>query len=219
MENRWNLFIGDLDSSVNDSDLWDAFSNYQSLVNARVVLDFETKKSKGYGFLSFASEEEAERVLQEMNKLKIKAREIRLNWAVQKVTRSNTFSKIYNATPEYNCTIYISNYPDTYLDQLSEVFGEFGYVIDIKVYDGFSFVTMDSHHAAALSIMHLNGTLVDGTRLKVAWGKHRFTWESPILVPYPYVYQVPFPNPIMVPFVNMNGQIRYQENQNNQQDQ
>ena len=49
--------------------------------------DLVTLKSKGYGFVAFSSQSEAEKVLETMNGLKIGSRAVRVNWATQKNAR------------------------------------------------------------------------------------------------------------------------------------
>ena len=208
MENKWNLFVGDLGSSVVDSDLWNAFLQYESLVSARVVWDPQTNKSKGYGFVSFSIETDADKALVEMEKKKIKNRQIRLNWAVQRVSQKSkpSYDKTYLITPGNNSTVYIGNIPDSesIYDQLINILQEFGVVIHLKVLKGFAFAKMDSHHAATLAIVNLNGVFLDGVILKVSWGKERYSWQNvlvpqPFVIPYPVVYnnmgmQYAFPN-------------------------
>ena len=223
MESKWNLFVGDLESSVNDNDLWAAFSHYKNLVGARVLVDSESHKSKGYGFVSFASEQEAEQALKEMNKTMINGREIRVNWAVQKVSLKNsTFDRIYNSSSEFNSTVYVGNYPDSIIKELATMFGEFGYVLDLKVCKGFSFVKMDSHHTAALSILNLNGIIIDGSMLKVAWGKEKYSWAqfmpSQVYMYPSYLYNAPFAYPNIIQPI-ANDHMRIKGNQENTQTQ
>lgn len=59
------LFCGNLSNSVNDDLLRGAFSEYRSISQARVIRDSFTKKSKGYGFVSFADGREFLRALKE----------------------------------------------------------------------------------------------------------------------------------------------------------
>jgi len=57
-----HIFIGDLSSDVNEQALKDAFKNYQSIADVRVMYDKETGKSRGYGFIVFRSKEDADQV-------------------------------------------------------------------------------------------------------------------------------------------------------------
>ena len=68
---EWNeseprLFIGNLAGEVTDESLLKAFAKYPSVTKARVVRDKRTTKSKGYGFVSFASSEDFFNAAKEM---------------------------------------------------------------------------------------------------------------------------------------------------------
>ncbi|KEH35241.1 RNA-binding (RRM/RBD/RNP motif) family protein [Medicago truncatula] len=53
------LFIGGLSYNVDDQSLRDAFTTYGDVVEARVITDRETGRSRGFGFVNFTSEESA----------------------------------------------------------------------------------------------------------------------------------------------------------------
>ncbi len=53
------LFIGDLGQDVTDTALTEALRSWKGFNMARVVMNRLTKKCKGYGFASFATEEDA----------------------------------------------------------------------------------------------------------------------------------------------------------------
>ncbi|GMM35591.1 Pub1 protein [Saccharomycopsis crataegensis] len=80
----FNLFVGDLSSEVNDDLLGKTFGGFQSLTSAHVMWDMQTGRSRGYGFVSFNDQAEAEQALQTMNGEWIGGRQIRLNWASHK---------------------------------------------------------------------------------------------------------------------------------------
>ncbi|MCJ1309675.1 hypothetical protein MMC25_003335 [Agyrium rufum] len=64
---HFRLFVGNLAGEVTDESLLKAFSKYTSVQKARVVRDKRTTKSKGFGFISFASPDDyfhAEREMQ-----------------------------------------------------------------------------------------------------------------------------------------------------------
>ncbi|KAH7866983.1 hypothetical protein Vadar_027408 [Vaccinium darrowii] len=82
-ENDFRLFCGDLGNEVNDDVLSKAFSRFPSFNMARVVRDKRTGKTKGYGFVSFASPSDLATALKEMNGKYVGNRPIKLrksNW-------------------------------------------------------------------------------------------------------------------------------------------
>ncbi|KAA6387483.1 MAG: putative RNA-binding protein 42 [Streblomastix strix] len=82
-ENDFRMWVGDLGNDVTDDILSRAFGSYPSFQKAHVVRDIKTKKSKGYGFLSFGQQEDYLRAFREMNGKYVGSRPLRLrksNW-------------------------------------------------------------------------------------------------------------------------------------------
>ncbi|MED6207441.1 hypothetical protein PIB30_035830 [Stylosanthes scabra] len=77
-EDDYRLFCGDLGNEVNDDVLTKAFSRFPSFNMARVVRDKRTGKTKGYGFVSFASPADLAAALKEMNGKYVGNRPIKL---------------------------------------------------------------------------------------------------------------------------------------------
>ncbi|KAK7269142.1 hypothetical protein RIF29_21858 [Crotalaria pallida] len=77
-EDDYRLFCGDLGNEVNDDVLSKAFSRFPSFNMARVVRDKRTGKTKGYGFVSFASPADLAAALKEMNGKYVGNRPIKL---------------------------------------------------------------------------------------------------------------------------------------------
>ncbi len=75
------LFVGGLDWKLRGQDLRDAFSQYGEVVFARVVLDKETRRSKGFAFVEFANPEDAAKAQAEMNDKELSCRPIRVDFA------------------------------------------------------------------------------------------------------------------------------------------
>ncbi|GIL72024.1 hypothetical protein Vretifemale_2444 [Volvox reticuliferus] len=66
-DNDFRIFVGDLGNEVTDDLLAKSFSKYSSFARAKVVRDQRTKKSKGYGFVSFLDGNDFAKALREMN--------------------------------------------------------------------------------------------------------------------------------------------------------
>ncbi|ODQ81471.1 hypothetical protein BABINDRAFT_159755 [Babjeviella inositovora NRRL Y-12698] len=80
----FNLFVGDLSPEVDDDLLNKTFSKFGNLIQAHVMWDMQTGRSRGYGFVSFSESGDAEAALQTMQGEWISGRAIRLNWASHK---------------------------------------------------------------------------------------------------------------------------------------
>ncbi|MBU2632835.1 RNA-binding protein [Patescibacteria group bacterium] len=61
------LFVGGLSWNTNDATLSEYFSSFGSVISANVVTDRYTGKSRGFGFVEMATEEEAEKAIKEAN--------------------------------------------------------------------------------------------------------------------------------------------------------
>ncbi|CAM6082536.1 unnamed protein product [Calypogeia fissa] len=80
---HFNIFVGDLSPEVTDATLFAAFSVYPSCSDARVMWDQRSGRSRGFGFVSFRSQQEAESALSEMTGKWLGSRPIRCNWATK----------------------------------------------------------------------------------------------------------------------------------------
>lgn len=77
-----SIFVGDLAADVTDTLLQETFSSkYPSVKGAKVVIDANTGRSKGYGFVRFGDESEKSRALTEMNGVYCSSRAMRIGAA------------------------------------------------------------------------------------------------------------------------------------------
>ncbi|KAI4967897.1 hypothetical protein ZWY2020_011203 [Hordeum vulgare] len=90
---HFHIFVGDLSSEVNDATLYACFSTYPScyvsFYDARVMWDNKTGRSRGYGFVSFRNQQEAETAITEMTGKWLGSRQIRCNWATKTSMKRN----------------------------------------------------------------------------------------------------------------------------------
>lgn len=94
----FNVFVGDLASDINDETLNRAFSTFSSLKEAHVMWDMQTSRSRGYGFVTFFDQQDAETALKSMNGQMINGRPVRCNWASHKQMNSATKSRKSNGS-------------------------------------------------------------------------------------------------------------------------
>ncbi|XP_008243500.1 PREDICTED: glycine-rich RNA-binding protein 4, mitochondrial-like [Prunus mume] len=78
------LFVGGLSFYTNDKGLSEAFSQYGQVIEAQIVTDRVSDRSKGFGFVTFASEDEAHKALEEMNGKALNGRVIFVDYAKPK---------------------------------------------------------------------------------------------------------------------------------------
>lgn len=61
------LYVGNLSYSTTDESLNGAFAAFGTVASARVIMDRETGRSKGFGFVEMTSDEEAQKAVAEMD--------------------------------------------------------------------------------------------------------------------------------------------------------
>ncbi|CCE62504.1 hypothetical protein TPHA_0C03520 [Tetrapisispora phaffii CBS 4417] len=88
-ESLFNLFVGDLNVDVDDETLGHAFSEFPSFVQAHVMWDMQTGRSRGYGFISFSNQEDAQTAMDKMQSTELNGRQIRINWASKRENATN----------------------------------------------------------------------------------------------------------------------------------
>ena len=62
-----NIFIAGLSYNVNDADLSDLFQEYGTITSAKVIMDRQTNRSKGFGFVEIEDNEAATKAIEELN--------------------------------------------------------------------------------------------------------------------------------------------------------
>ncbi|WP_395686708.1 RNA recognition motif domain-containing protein [Caenimonas koreensis] len=75
------LYVGNLPYSVRDSDLEQAFGQFGAVTSAKVMMDRDTGRSKGFGFVEMGSDPEAQAAISGMNGQSLGGRSIVVNEA------------------------------------------------------------------------------------------------------------------------------------------
>ncbi|XP_028088065.1 glycine-rich RNA-binding protein 4, mitochondrial-like [Camellia sinensis] len=78
------LFIGGLSYGTDDQSLRDAFSGFGDVVDAKVITDRETGKSRGFGFVNFTSDESATSAMSSMDGQPLDGRTVRVSYATER---------------------------------------------------------------------------------------------------------------------------------------
>jgi RNA recognition motif-containing protein len=76
-----NIYVGNLPYSTTDADLQAMFQEFGSVQSAKVIIDRETHRSKGFGFVEMANSDEANKAIEALNGNEIGGRQIRVNEA------------------------------------------------------------------------------------------------------------------------------------------
>jgi len=75
------LYVGNLPYTVRDDDLQQAFSAYGAVNSAKVMMERDTGRSKGFGFVEMGSDAEAQSAIQGMNGQSLGGRSLVVNEA------------------------------------------------------------------------------------------------------------------------------------------
>lgn len=196
---HYNIFVGDLSSEVTDATLFACFSVYGSCSDARVMWDQKTGRSRGFGFVSFKNQHDAQSAINDLTGKWLGSKQIRCNWAtkgagitdekpssdaksVVELTNGSTENGIElanNEAPENNqqyTTVYVGNLPPeaTQIDLhcFFHALGA-GVIEEVRVQrdKGFGFVRYSNHSEAALAIQMGNTqSNLYGRQIKCSWG-------------------------------------------------
>lgn len=88
------LFVGGLPYSTTDDELQDVFAAHGKVVSAKVIMDRESGRSKGFGFVEFETEEEAQAAMKALHDSELGGRRILVNEArpqEPRAPRSNSY--------------------------------------------------------------------------------------------------------------------------------
>ena len=75
------LYVGNLAYSIGDSELQRLFAAHGSVTSAQVIMDRDTGRSKGFGFVEMGSDPEAQAAIAAMNGAEVEGRPLTVNEA------------------------------------------------------------------------------------------------------------------------------------------
>jgi RNA recognition motif-containing protein len=93
------LYVGNLSYSVRDDDLQQYFSEYGQVQSAKVMMERDTGRSKGFGFVEMSSAEEAQAAIEGLHGQNMGGRDLTVNIArpmEPRAPRSGGFGGGYN---------------------------------------------------------------------------------------------------------------------------
>ncbi len=74
-----NIYVGNLSWNLKDQDLQNLFSSHGEVTSAKIVLDKFTNRSKGFGFVEMANDDEAQSAINALNGTEVDGRNIVVN--------------------------------------------------------------------------------------------------------------------------------------------
>ena len=82
------LYVGNLSYSTTSEDLQQLCSEHGSVVSAQVIMDRESGRSKGFGFVEMGTDEEAQAAISALNGRAVGGRNLRVNESIPQAPRS-----------------------------------------------------------------------------------------------------------------------------------
>ncbi|KAL5224671.1 hypothetical protein ABZP36_011310 [Zizania latifolia] len=164
-----NVFIKNLDPSIDHKSLYDMFLSFGTILSCKVATDFNGQ-SKGYGFVQFECEESASNAIKSLNGMLANGRKIFVGLFMSRQERENIGGGPGNFT-----NVYIKNLPREFSDDdLRNQFAPFGAITSaIVMRDAsgasrcFGFVNFEKPECAAKAVASLNGKSINETVLYV----------------------------------------------------
>ncbi|GAB4841958.1 Oligouridylate-binding protein 1B [Ancistrocladus abbreviatus] len=232
--NHYNIFVGDLSPEVTDAMLFACFSVYPSCSDARVMWDQKTGRSRGFGFVSFRNQQDAQSSINDLTGKWLGSRQIRCNWAakganagddkqsmdaksVVELTNGSSAedgkeaanSEAPENNPQYT-TVYVGNLaPEVTQLDLHRHFYNLGAgsIEEVRVQrdKGFGFVRYSTHAEAALAIQ------LGNSPNNPLLGKHiKCSWGSKPTPPGTASNPLPPPAPPALPSLSANDLLAYE---------
>ena len=84
-----NIYVGNLDYSVTEDGLKNAFSEYGDVSSVNIIKDKYSGQSKGFGFVEMSDNSEADKAMKALNGSQLKGRGIKVNQAKPRRERSS----------------------------------------------------------------------------------------------------------------------------------
>ncbi|XP_054469771.1 polyadenylate-binding protein 4 [Anoplopoma fimbria] len=159
-----NVFIKNLDKSIDNKALYDTFSAFGNILSCKVVCD--ENGSKGYAFVHFETQDAADRAIEKMNGMLLNDRKV---FVGRFKSRKEREAELGAKAKEFT-NVYIKNFGDDMTDDhLKELFDKYGKTLSVKVMTdptgksrGFGFVSYEKHEDANKAVEDMNGTELHG---------------------------------------------------------
>jgi len=173
-----NIFIKNLDKSIDNKALHDTFSAFGEILSCKVALD-ASGESKGYGFVHFAEEDSANLAIDKVDGMMIEGKKVYVGPFLRRAERSTDSEVKYT-------NMYVKNLPEDIDEEaLTKMFAEFGVVSSAIIMKdeenkskGFGFVNMETAEQAAKAVEELNGKEFNGKEIYVGRAQKKAEREA-----------------------------------------
>jgi polyadenylate-binding protein len=160
-----NIFIKNLDKTIDNKALYDTFSAFGNILSCKVVTD-EVGNSKGYGFVHFEAQDTADNAIAKVNGMLLNDKKVYVSkW----ISRKERLEKLGQAAQQFT-NVYVKNFGEEFTEErMRETFEAFGHITSLKLMidsdgksRGFGFVAYETHDDAAKAVEEMNGKELNG---------------------------------------------------------
>ncbi|KAF8819317.1 putative polyadenylate binding protein, partial [Cardiosporidium cionae] len=158
-----NVFVKNLDKSIDNKALHDAFSLFGNILSCKVAVDADGNR-KGFGFVHYDSDEGAARAIQEMNNKTLKGTCVNVCRFMKRSERAAFVdSKFTN--------VYVKNFPDSWeKETLEKIFGDYGSITSMAFQTNHkqqrcAFINFTDNDSARAAVLALNRREIRGDEL------------------------------------------------------
>ncbi|XP_076931909.1 28 kDa ribonucleoprotein, chloroplastic-like [Bidens hawaiensis] len=169
------IFVGNLPYDVDSEQLAQLFQQAGVVEISEVIYNRETDQSRGFGFVTMSTVEEADKAVELLHRYELGGRYLTVNKAAPRGSRPERAERApQNFGPQYR--VYVGNLPwDVDDGRLEQIFSEHGKVVSARVvYDresgrsrGFGFVTFSTESELNDAIENLDGQSLGGRAIRV----------------------------------------------------
>ncbi|KAJ3196794.1 Protein phosphatase PP2A regulatory subunit B [Irineochytrium annulatum] len=183
-----NIFIKNLDPSIDNKALHDTFSAFGNILSCKVAVD-ENAMSRGYGFVHYETAEAADAAIKHVNGMLLNDKQVYVGHHIPKKER---MSKIEEMRSKYT-NIYVKNLDEAVTDEeLRAMFTPFGNVTSAVVQrdeqtqasKGFGFVNYNDHEEARRAVEEMHEKEINGKQLYVSRAQKKAEREEELRKQY-----------------------------------
>merc|ERR1711976_884478 len=180
-----NVYIKNISDEYDEIKLTDLFEKYGKISSVK-VMKAEDGKTKGFGFVSFETPEEAQTAVDDLNGKDMDGKTVYCGRAQKKAERQAELKKKFDALKQermqryQGVNLYVKNLDDTIDDdRLRKEFAPFGTITSAKVMcedgrsKGFGFVCFSSPEEATKAVTEMNGRIIVAKPLYVALAQRK----------------------------------------------
>ena len=91
-----NLYISNLSYNISDEDLRQLFADYGEMTSSKVIMDRETGRSRGFGFVELSDDELAKKAIEELNQASYDGKVINITEARPREDRGDRGGRFNN---------------------------------------------------------------------------------------------------------------------------